>query len=407
MVFKIKKEVKFVGNNYQPTSFSERIHEIDGIRGFALLGILMMNIMSFATPMMQDGMEQQTTERFTGQYNEWSIFFINTFVTTNFYTMFSFLFGLGFYIFLSRAENKVQSTNILFLRRMGMLLIFGILHGVLLWYGDILWTYAVTGVLLLFFYKLSPKINLIIGVGILGVFTVFLLLMSLLLFGVNVPVEGAFSLPFDMTETIIDGSYSDLILINSTFLGISLMNIIFLVPSVLAVFLIGLYAAQKGIFNNIDAHESLINKVAAVGLGIGLPIKILTGYAVTYQSLDTAWAMLSMLSSTIGGPLMSLGYIALFLIIAGKVPAMVKILQPVGQMALTNYIMQTVIMMIIFYGFNLFNRVDAVYFIPIVLAVFAVQIIYSHLWMKVFKFGPLEWVWRTVTYLKILPIKRR
>lgn len=288
-----------------------------------------------------------------------------------------------------------------------MLLIFGILHGVLLWYGDILWTYAVTGVLLLFFYKLSPKINLIIGVGILGIFTVFLLLMSLLLFGVNVPVEGAFSLPFDMTETIIDGSYSDLILINSTFLGISLMNIIFLVPSVLAVFLIGLYAAQKGIFNNIDAHESLINKVAAVGLGIGLPIKILTGYAVTYQSLDTAWAMLSMLSSTIGGPLMSLGYIALFLIIAGKVPAMVKILQPVGQMALTNYIMQTVIMMIIFYGFNLFNRVDAVYFIPIVLAVFAVQVIYSHLWMKVFKFGPLEWIWRTVTYLKILPIKRR
>lgn len=288
-----------------------------------------------------------------------------------------------------------------------MLLIFGILHGVLLWYGDILWTYAVTGVLLLFFYKLSPKINLIIGVGILGIFTVFLLLMSLLLFGVNVPVEGAFSLPFDMTETIIDGSYSDLILINSTFLGISLMNIIFLVPSVLAVFLIGLYAAQKGIFNNIDAHESLINKVAAVGLGIGLPIKILTGYAVTYQSLDTAWAMLSMLSSTIGGPLMSLGYIALFLIIARKVPAMVKILQPVGQMALTNYIMQTVIMMIIFYGFNLFNRVDAVYFIPIVLAVFAVQIIYSHLWMKVFKFGPLEWIWRTVTYLKILPIKRR
>lgn len=399
--------MKFVVNNYQPTSFSERIHEIDGIRGFALLGILMMNIMSFATPMMQDGMEQQTTERFTGQYNEWSIFFINTFVTTNFYTMFSFLFGLGFYIFLSRAENKVQSTNILFLRRMGMLLIFGILHGVLLWYGDILWTYAVTGVLLLFFYKLSPKINLIIGVGILGIFTVFLLLMSLLLFGVNVPVEGAFSLPFDMTETIIDGSYSDLILINSTFLGISLMNIIFLVPSVLAVFLIGLYAGQKGIFNNIDAHESLINKVAAVGLGIGLPIKILTGYAVTYQSLDTAWAMLSMLSSTIGGPLMSLGYIALFLIIAGKVPAMVKILQPVGQMALTNYIMQTVIMMIIFYGFNLFNRVDAVYFIPIVLAVFAVQIIYSHLWMKVFKFGPLEWIWRTVTYLKILPIKRR
>lgn len=394
-------------NNYQPISFSERIHEIDGIRGFALLGILMMNIMSFATPMMQDGMDQQATERFTGQYNEWSIFFINTFVTTNFYTMFSFLFGLGFYIFLSRAQNKVQSTNVLFLRRMGMLLIFGILHGVLLWYGDILWTYAVTGILLLFFFKLPPKINLIIGVSLLGVFTVFLLLMSILLFGVNVPVEGAFPLPFDMTETIHEGSYSELIILNSTFLGISLMNIIFLVPNVLAVFLIGLYAAQKGIFNHLEENKGLINKVAIVGLGIGLPVKILTGYAVTYQSLDSAWSMLSMLSSTMGGPLMSLGYIALFLIIVRKLPALVKVLQPVGQMALTNYIMQTVIMMIIFYGFNLFNRVDAVYFIPIVLAVFIVQVIYSHLWMRVFRFGPLEWIWRTVTYLKVLPIKRR
>ena len=394
-------------NQYQPISFSERIHEIDGIRGFALLGILMMNIMSFATPMMQDGMEQQATERFTGQYNEWAIFFINTFVTTNFYTMFSFLFGLGFYIFLSRAQNKVQSTNVLFLRRMGILLIFGILHGVLLWYGDILWTYAVTGILLLFFYKLRPKINLIIGISILSIFTVFLLLMSLLLFGVNVPVEGAFPLPFDMTETIHGGSYSELIILNSTFLGISLMNIIFLVPNVLAVFLIGLYAAQRGIFNNIEENKCLIGKVAAVGIGVGLPIKILTGYAVTFQSLDPAWSMLSMLSYTIGGPLMSLGYIALFLIIARKLPAVVKILQPVGQMALTNYIMQTVIMLIIFYGFNLFNRVDAVFFIPIVLAVFAVQVIYSHFWMRVFRFGPLEWIWRTVTYLKVLPIKRR
>lgn len=103
---------------------------------------------------------------------------------------------------------------------------------------------------------------------------------------------------------------------------------------------------------------------------------------------------------------MSLGYIAMFLIIVRRLPVLVKILQPVGQMALTNYIMQTVIMMVIFYGFNLFNRVDAVWFLPIVLAVFTIQVIYSHLWMKVFRFGPLEWLWRTVTYLKVIPIKR-
>lgn len=143
-----------------------------------------------------------------------------------------------------------------------------------------------------------------------------------------------------------------------------------------------------------------------IGIGFGLPVKIVTGYAMTYETLDGGWNMLSLIANTLGGPLMSLGYIAMFLIIVRRLPVLVKILQPVGQMALTNYIMQTVIMMVIFYGFNLFNRVDAVWFLPIVLAVFTIQVIYSHLWMKVFRFGPLEWLWRTVTYLKVIPIKR-
>lgn len=398
-----------MGNDYQPIPVSERIHEIDGIRGFALLGILMMNIMSFASPVMQDGMEMRVTERFTGQYNEWTIFFINTFVTANFYTMFSFLFGLGFYIFLSRAEKKVQSTNVLFLRRIGMLLIFGILHGVLLWYGDILWTYAVAGIFLLFFYRLSSRLNFIISTVILSVFTIFIILSAVMMFMMDLPEQGALPLWFDMTEAIHDGGYGDIVAMNATFLGISLMNIVFVVPIVIALFLLGLYAGQKGFFSHLkdDKMKSFINKVAVIGIGIGLPIKILTGYALTYQTTDTAWSFLALLANTLGGPLMSLGYIALFLIVARKLPAIVKVLQPVGQMALTNYIMQTVIMMIIFYVFDLFNRVDAVYFIPIVLAVFIVQVICSYFWMKVFKFGPLEWIWRTVTYLKIMPIKKR
>ncbi len=147
--------------------------------------------------------------------------------------------------------------------------------------------------------------------------------------------------------------------------------------------------------------------MAVIGIGIGLPVKVVTGYAMTYETLHGGWNMLSLIANTLGGPLMSLGYIALFLIIARRVPALVRILQPVGQMALTNYIMQTVIMMVIFYGFNLFNRVDAVYFPPIVLAVFVIQIIYSHMWMKVFRFGPLEWLWRTVTYWKVMPIRKQ
>src|SRR5699024_11001569 len=117
-------------NNNQPIQFKERIHEIDGIRGFALLGILMMNIMAFAGPDMEDSLSSERSEIYTGFWNELSIFFINVFFTTNFFTMFSFLFGLGFYIFLSRAEAKGRKLIPLFYRRMFVLLIFGLLHGI-------------------------------------------------------------------------------------------------------------------------------------------------------------------------------------------------------------------------------------------------------------------------------------
>src|SRR5699024_9131260 len=122
-----------------PIEFKRRVIEIDGIRGFALFGILMMNIIWFAGPDIDDSFSGTRSVIYICFWNELSLFFINTFVTANFYTMFSFLFGLGFYIFLSRAEKKKQSTSALFLRRIGLLLIFGLLHGILLWYGDILW----------------------------------------------------------------------------------------------------------------------------------------------------------------------------------------------------------------------------------------------------------------------------
>lgn len=392
----------------EPISFKERVFEIDGIRGFALLGILMMNIMTFAAPMMQQSLEGGEIEVFSSTpQNEWSIMFINTFVTTNFYTMFSFLFGLGFYIFLTRANEKGHRSTGMYLRRMLMLLFLGLMHGIFLWYGDILWTYAIAGLLLIFFYKLAPKVNLIIGIAILGIGSIFVLLMALLTLAMGDTGEaGTIPLWFDMEEVILNGGYLDTVFMNISILGMMMFQAFITVPNVLALFLIGLYAGQKAIFQNLEANRSLINKVAWVGLGFGLPIKVLSGYGETFQAGDEFWSSIGLLASTLGGPLIALGYIALFIIISRKTKGLVKLLQPVGQMALTNYILQTVIMVVIFYGFNLFNQVDAVWFIPIVLLVFTVQVIISHLWMSVFKYGPLEWLWRSFTYLQFISIKR-
>lgn len=391
----------------QPVSFKERIHEIDAIRGFALLGILMMNIMAFSGPDMEDSFNPERSEIYTGFFNELSLFFINTFVTANFFTMFSFLFGLGFFIFLSRAEEKGRRIAPLFYRRMFILLIFGLLHGILLWYGDILWTYAIAGMILFFFYKLSPKVNLIVAISLLTVITSLILLGALALYLMGDQAMGNYSLEIGMTEAILNGSYSDIISMNMTLLGISVSGIIFVVPIVLAMFLIGLAFGQMRIFENLSIHMSLLKKIACFGLGIGLPIKIMTGYFTTYAGNNDFYATIGQLSSSLGGPLMALGYVALMLILMQRYRQLVTILQPVGQMALTNYIGQTVIMLLIFYVGGLFNSVDAVWFIPIVLVVFLVQIGLSKLWMKHFSYGPLEWIWRTLTYLKVMPIKKK
>ena len=287
------------------------------------------------------------------------------------------------------------------------------MHGILLWYGDILWTYAIAGLFLLIFYKFKPKINLIIAAVILIGGSVLVILSTALVYisakyssAAGLESEG-FVFSLNMTETILNGTYLDIAAMNAAILGLSASGAIFVIPNVLAMFLIGLYAGQKGVFQNLTAHTDLLKKAAVIGIGAGLPVKIFTGYLTTYQGDDMVYVQLAQLSSTLGGPLMSIGYIAAFTLILLKVPKLLKLLQPAGQMALTNYIGQTVIMLLIFYVFGLFNSVNAVWFIPIVLAVFIVQLILSHIWMKFFNYGPLEWIWRTFTYLKIMPIKKR
>ena len=401
-----------MGEN-NPIEFNKRIFEIDGIRGFALLGILMMNIMSFAGPDLDDSFSGTRSEIYTGFWNELSLFFINIFITTNFYTMFSFLFGLGFFIFLSRAQKKNQSTSALFLRRLGLLLVFGLLHGILLWYGDILWTYAVTGLFLLIAYKFKPRTNLIIAAVLLIITSIMVILASAAVYMMNAVSAGSglesegFYFSLNMTETILNGTYRDIINMNATVLGMSVAGAVFVVPNVLAMFLIGLYAGQKGYFTNLRQHTNLLRKTAVIGIGIGLPVKIFTGYLTTYRSHDDVYVQLSQLSSTIGGPLMSLGYVAAFALLLLKLPKLVSLLQPVGQMALTNYIGQTVIMLGIFYIGGLFNSIEAIWFVPIALGVFIVQLLLSHLWMKYFSYGPLEWIWRNFTYLKMMPFRKR
>jgi len=138
-----------------PVSEAERIHQLDAIRGFALFGIFLVNMPTFSHPMLflpALGLPADHT-----LFDEWIRILLHMFVQTKFYTIFSFLFGAGFYLFMSRAEKKSLPMKPMYLRRITILFLLGMTHLFFLWYGDILHTYALTGIMLLLFYKRADK----------------------------------------------------------------------------------------------------------------------------------------------------------------------------------------------------------------------------------------------------------
>ena len=395
-----------------PTEQTKRINEIDAVRAVALLGILMMNIMTFAGSYINLGTGEPSAS-YTGTANEYSLWFINSFVTSSFFTMFSFLFGLGFYIFMERARLRSDKPDLLFVRRLVILLIIGILHGVFIWYGDILTQYAITGFWLLLFARVKPVVNLVVPIIIFVVGTLFIgalaLLMSRLSGLETLDTTGTDKVPdflnINFTEIMESGTYMDLVGANTTMFLLSTTGIIITMPIVLAMFLLGLYVGQKNLHMTFHNHLKKIGIFGAIALLIGIPLKLYTGYYMTFPVTPTE-EIISGFSYTVGGPLVALGYVALLVILFVKVPVLVRLLQPAGQMALTNYLMQSIVMVTFFKISGLYDQVDAVYFIPISIGFFLVQVALSHVWMKYFTYGPFEWVWRCLTYLRVVPIKR-
>lgn len=395
-----------------PTQQHSRINEIDAIRAIALLGILMMNIMSFAGAYIGFS-SGSISDSYTGVWNERSLWFINSFVTSSFITMFSFLFGLGFYLFFSRAQDKTDKPSLLFVRRLVILLIIGILHGIFIWYGDILTQYAITGFWLLLFVRAKPIVNLVTPIVIFGFGTMILIAAAVMMnsfIGTEMldetDADMSSILNIDLGLAMSAGSYMDIVGVNTTIYMLSQAGIIITMPIVLAMFLLGLYVGQKNLHVTYQQHMKKIIIFGVLALVIGLLIKLYTGYAMTYSGSvlnDT----LSGLSYTLGGPLTALGYTALFLALLHYVPALVRMLQPAGQMALTNYLMQSVVMVAFFRLSGLYDSVDAIYFVPISIGVFAIQVVLSHIWMRYFTYGPFEWLWRMLTYMKRVPIRRQ
>ncbi|SME20849.1 hypothetical protein BACERE00191_03854 [Bacillus pacificus] len=230
----------------QNISQGERIHSIDIIRGIAVLGIFLVNWPVIA------GIDSRDITGIYEGIDSYIRLFYDMFIQTKFYTIFSFLFGLGFYIFMTRAEAKTDRPKTLFVRRLLILLLFGFLHYVLLWDGDILHTYAITGFFLFLFYKREPRTILIWSIVLLSFMQLFSLLGSLLMLIVPVEELGLSTaiMPLENWGLQITDRFH-------SFYSEAISNSLIMLPETLGLFLLGLYAGKKDIFRR--AKELMAN----------------------------------------------------------------------------------------------------------------------------------------------------
>ncbi len=396
----------------QPISAGERLQIVDILRGFALLGILLVNMaifkapFGFGEPAMLD--ELPLLDRLAQQA-------ITLFAEGKFFTLFSLLFGFGFAIQMLRAEQRGRPFVGRFARRLLILLVIGLIHAFLIWYGDILVSYALIGFALLLFRNARPRTLLIwAALLLLGMTVIVGGLIALLEFARAVPgvaeqmrqVEqqtiAQFEQQFAEDQRVYgSGSYAEIVAYRARFMPIVYFSLLFQWPPVLAMFLLGLYAGKRGILHDPGAHLALLRRVRFWGLTLGLALSLLVVILQARLSL-LGGAMAPLLNFSIAGPVLSLGYAATIVLLAQR-PAWLRRLTPlapVGRMALTNYLLQSLIATTIFYGYGLglYGRWGAATGLLLSLAIYALQIPFSNWWLSRFRFGPLEWLWRSLTY---------
>ena len=395
-----------------PVAERDRLISMDVLRGFVLLGIFVMNIQSFSMP-MSAYMNPTSYGDLTGA-NWWVWVVSHVFFDQKFMTIFSLLFGAGVLLMTDRAGDDAGRLH---RRRMGWLVLFGMLHAHLFWYGDILYTYGMCGLAAYFFCHAAPRGLIIAGA-------------ALILVGLLLPIGLGSVMPPEELTKVRDESWQPTADVRERELAAyrggplaqathrspeallfqTFYFFLFSFWKVLGLMLVGMALLKLDVFT-ARRPVAFYATFAAVNLAIGLPLVI---YGM-WQNFAHGWSVeYSMFLgggyNYVGSTLVSFGYIGLFMAIvrAGAMKGLTSRLAAVGRMAFSNYILQTIIATTIFYGhgFGLFGSVERTGQVAIVLAVWALQLAISPLWLRHYQFGPLEWTWRSLTYGARQPMRR-
>ncbi len=422
-----------------PVTERQRLISVDALRGFALLGILVMNIPWFAfysfaffNPRLDGGFEGLNFATWLGSH---LIF------DAKMMSIFSMLFGAGLILMVDRVERRGLSAAGVYYRRLGWLFVIGLLHAYLLWMGDILVAYSLCGLLLYPIRRWRPtklimlgSLLLLIGVALnmaQGHFFEFARAQSEAAAAAEAAGQEPSGLQMGMRdewEGIISGfhpptkeyarmragyqaPYLEYVAFNAP-QALTMQTFLFLAWAlwrVLGLMMIGMALMRLGVFS-AERSTAFYMKLGAVGYGVGLPI---VGFGA-FQSIahDFDFIQLFQMDWTynyIGSILVALGHVALVMLIirSGAFRGAIHALSAVGRMALTNYLMQSLLCAAIFFGWGagLWGTLERFEVLGVIVAIWVFQLVVSPLWLSQFRFGPVEWLWRTLTYMKLQPFR--
>ena len=413
--------------NWGPVQPEERIALIDVLRGIALFGIIAANMRGFAGPYIAYFNPSLVWHTRT---DIWVQAFIDTFIQGKFITLFAFLFGVGFSIQFSRAEARGSRFAPTYRRRQAALVLIGLLHQVLFWWGDVLVTYGLGGYVLMAFRK---RANKTIVIWILALLVLPVVGMGgYLVFRQIKPAT-----PQHLAQASIRGERNKLeqrqeadryvrIFQSGTYAQIfrarldevkeELAGQPGVVIYTLPLFLMGLWVFRRGILQNPEAHRALLRKTLMFGFVVGVPLAVAsTWLQFVYDTQPrtggpTAVMAGMVMTRLIGRPILSMGYASAVALLFLS-PTWRKRILPfgaIGRTALTNYLLQTVVCTTIFnaYGGGLFGRVHLLPLFVLSVVIYLLEVPLSQWWLAGHRFGPVEWVWRTLTYGKAPAMKR-
>lgn len=397
-----------------PVQSAERVFELDVLRGVALFGVLLMNIVGFAhQPLMATSdqliaLPTAAVDGVLGELYRWLF-------AGKAYSLFAFLFGLGFYVQLQRSQARGGDFDSIYLRRLTVLLVFGTAHALFLWVWDILHLYAIAGFILFALRRASDRVLLYGGIG--------LAVLSVPVYDVVNEVTGIsewHGLPSPYSDEAIlarqaaseSGSYADI------FRAMLEFNIADWVLSGLMAawlawslgrFLIGAWVGRKGWFQDAKSHLPGFRRVMRLALPAGLIVCGLGQLLRVHAGADWLpdwphWRFTGQIVNQLGTPVLALGYVCA-IVVAMHTPTGRRVLAPfaqAGRMALTNYVMQSFLIAFVLFGYGpglgLAGRIGTLELTVISIAFYAAQIAVSSAWLARFKYGPLEWLWRAATY---------